>query len=835
MAEVRGARAEFSGRLLLKNTSLSFLGQALPILVAIVSIPQLIHRLGNDRFGVLMLAWMFLGYFNLFDFGLSRALTKSIAEKIDTDAEGEIPVQFWTVSISTALFGICGSLLMVAVSKWLAFDILKVPEGLEAETTNAFYVIAFALPFVITTACFRGVLEATQNFRIINRLQIPLGVLFYISPLLLSYFSISLPVVISALVVARAVGWLFYLIYALRHLPGKHEFKTNWTHLPALLKFGGWVTVANIPMPIIGYADRFIVGMLMSMTAVTYYSTPYEIVNKVTVIPAALLSVIFPAFASQLTTRPERTPLTYLRANKLLFIILFPVLITFVLMAPEGLSLWAGPDLSIHSFRILQILALAVFMNCFGVTPSALLDAMGLPKITAISHLIQLPIYIGALLVVIPRYGLEGAALIWVARNTIDTGTLYLFASRALPQIRVKNAEILLAMVPFAAIVAMAILFEPPLSVRVSVLVALALIFFPLVWLFVLSAADRKWVNRTLFAMFSPHRGVSFEKPVRNKVGIALASYKPKMDFFVRQLDSIRHQTFENWICVVSMDSDVELDDVRLAPFIGDERFIWLRNQGVSGVVGNFENAMSACIDRHVDMIAFSDQDDIWYPHKLQRLVAELRECRPMSLVHSDMHLFSSDSELDRSTALAKAWANEARVLEDYLPIHFFLRNTVTGASSLFDVELAKRSFPFPSIVEFHDHWLAIIAALYGEVRAVHEALYAYRQHGDNVVGFVRFEGVFYKPADMTWPQGTRKAALGWRKRRALYRALSERAKDDVELPSSYRLVFNSRVLGPVFFLLFSALYIVDDPALARAFLRNGMGGIWEPFQRREG
>jgi hypothetical protein len=342
------------------------------------------------------------------------------------------------------------------------------------------------------------------------------------------------------------------------------------------------------------------------------------------------------------------------------------------------------------------------------------------------------------------------------------------------------------------------------------------------------------WINRKLFAPLGARSAAFANARVRSTVGIALAAYKPEREFFLRQLESIQKQTFETWICVISMDSDIDQNESWLAPFVSDERFVWLRNRGRSGVVENFENAMSACMNRHVDMIAFSDQDDVWYPHKLQRLVTELRECRPMSLVHSDMHLFSEDRELSRVAALEKAWARERRGLGNCLPFHFFLRNTVTGASSLFDVELAQRSYPFPSVIEFHDHWLAIIAALCGEIRSVHEALYAYRQHGDNVVGSVRFEGVFHKPAEMTWLQGARKAVLGWRRRQALFKAASERVKPDVNLPIFYRLAFRSRVLGPVLFLLLSGRYIAGDPALARACLRNGVGGLLAAFQREE-
>jgi len=60
----------------------NLVGQGVPLILAVFTIPPLIKGLGIDRFGVLTLAWMVIGYFSLFDFGIGRALTKVVAEKL---------------------------------------------------------------------------------------------------------------------------------------------------------------------------------------------------------------------------------------------------------------------------------------------------------------------------------------------------------------------------------------------------------------------------------------------------------------------------------------------------------------------------------------------------------------------------------------------------------------------------------------------------------------------------------------------------------------------------------------------------------------------------------
>ena len=222
-------------------------------------------------------------------------------------------------------------------------------------------------------------------------------------------------------------------------------------------------------------------------------------------------------------------------------------------------------------------------------------------------------------------------------------------------------------------------------------------------------------------------------------------------------------------------------------------------------------------------MIAFSDQDDVWYPNKIERLVYELRKCPPYSLVHSNMHLFHRDHELQTPERLECGWEVEKRVVEGYLPIHFLCRNTVTGAACLFDVELAQLGRSIPEAADFHDHWFALLASAMGEVKAVYEPLYAYRQHNSNVVGVKRIDGFFYWPRDKTLREWFLMAKEKWERTVEIFQSLVETLPNG-SLPEIYWRVFSSRLAGGLFFLSISFLCVPDDPVLARTFLRNGVG-----------
>src|SRR5438128_217783 len=92
-----------SGRVLAKSASFNLLGQVAPVLVAFLAVPVLVSHLGVDRFGLLSLVWLVIGYFGLFDLGLSRALTQLVAEKLGANDENTTADAFTALALMLML------------------------------------------------------------------------------------------------------------------------------------------------------------------------------------------------------------------------------------------------------------------------------------------------------------------------------------------------------------------------------------------------------------------------------------------------------------------------------------------------------------------------------------------------------------------------------------------------------------------------------------------------------------------------------------------------------------------------------------------------------------
>ena len=416
---------EISGKLLAHNMLLNLIGQV-AIARQVVSVPFIIRGLGTDRFGLLSLAWVVLGYFAIFDLGLGRATTKFVAEALGKGEEKEIPRIAWTSVTVQALFGLLGSIVLIALTPLLVGRILNVPLELIGEATVMFYILAPSVPIVLISSSFQGILEAFQRFDLVNAVRIPSSMLTFLLPLFGLYCGFRLPGIVMLTLLARIGALLVYIMLDFRIMPQLRKYSGSLSLFPHLFSFGGWVTVTNIVSPILVYLDRFLIGSLLSLAAVAYYSAPYEIVTRLSIISTSLSVTLFPAFSSlEGVENKEKIGTIFARSVKYILLTLGPIILIVILFARDILGLWLGTEFYLESTIVLQVLALGVLINSLAHTPFALLQGVGRPDLPAKFHLFELLIYIGIAWLLVSKWGINGAAMAWTLRVTLDTFLLF--------------------------------------------------------------------------------------------------------------------------------------------------------------------------------------------------------------------------------------------------------------------------------------------------------------------------------------------------------------------------------------------------------------------------
>ena len=502
-------------RLIAKNSIFNLAGQVLPMAVGVLTIPYIVRGLGTAQYGILSIATMLLGYFNIFDLGLSRATVKFVAENLDPENIHKVPELIWTSLSLLVGLGIVGGALAALFVPVSVTHLFKMPAELAGEARIALFVLCASMPVMLGNNALRGVLEATQRFDLVNYVKVPSSVLFYLAAALAIPFGMHVAGIVSLLVAIRLISTLAYLFLCFRTIPdlGSH-FRVSRASLGPLATFGGWVMVTNITGPVFGYLERFMIASLLSVSMLTFYSAPYELVSKLLIFPMSVVPSLFPYFSYHGSRKSSEVSDVTSRTLKYLFLVLTPPAAVFIFFAKDIMHLWLGPQFALESTLVLQLTTLVFFLNAFAFVPFTSVQALGRPDLKAILDLAAIPVYSAAAWWLIKHQGINGAALAKLLLAAFDCGVLYIFASKLKafslrdcisgPLFRaILVSGGLLALVLGVASIHMKLLLAVPLIVLCFVCYAL------MFWILAVDAEDRTTIyglRQRAFAMLRGRR-----------------------------------------------------------------------------------------------------------------------------------------------------------------------------------------------------------------------------------------------------------------------------------------------------------------------------------------
>jgi len=470
----------------------------LPLLFAIVLIPPLIKGLGDERFGILTLAWIVIGYFSFFDFGIARSLTKIIAEKIGLNQSEEIPGIFWTSFFLIICISLIATIGLVLLNHYLVYHLFNISKDLQKEVLQAFYILALSIPVVTITAGLRGTLEAYQKFAAISIIRIILGVLTFLVPVLCLIFTTSLVWIVAFLTLTRIIIFFLYLIQCFKLVDNlKTKIKFDLSLVKPIIKLSSWMTVSNLAGPLIIYLDRFLIGILISAEAITYYATPYEVMTKLLLIPAAIIGVLFPAFSATYHSDRTFSEKLFNRGVKYSFVIIFPIVLLIMFFTPEGLNIWLGKNFVIESSFVLRILCVGVLVNSLAHLPFSLLQGIGRPDIVGKLQLFELPVFVSLLFIVTKNYGINGVAIVWLFRIIIDAVILFFISKRFL---NYKFDYLINVLIGFSIFALSFPFFIENLYARVISIIIFYTVFILIVWNYLLVDEEKNFISSKLKA-----------------------------------------------------------------------------------------------------------------------------------------------------------------------------------------------------------------------------------------------------------------------------------------------------------------------------------------------
>lgn len=216
------------------------------------------------------------------------------------------------------------------------------------------------------------------------------------------------------------------------------------------------------------------------------------------------------------------------------------------------------------------------------------------------------------------------------------------------------------------------------------------------------------------------------------QVDILLATYNGEK-YLQKQIDSILHQSYKNFKIYIRDDgsTDNTISIIKnychqfphIITFIEDDL-------GNLGVTQNFNELLKYSTAPY---IAFSDQDDIWLPHKIELSLNQLQkneiDKNDAVFVYSDMRIIDqTDHEMH-----ASFWKLASLHPKFFTFNRLLMQSIPHGCTILMNSAMKNLATPIPTQAILHDHWLSLVAVNFGKAIAIEDPLVLIRNHGENV------------------------------------------------------------------------------------------------------
>lgn len=213
-------------------------------------------------------------------------------------------------------------------------------------------------------------------------------------------------------------------------------------------------------------------------------------------------------------------------------------------------------------------------------------------------------------------------------------------------------------------------------------------------------------------------------------ISVVICTYNGEK-YLEEQLRSIMQQTYKNLEIIINDDCSKD-NTLLVAKNLQNEdsRIKIFKNENNLGFNKNFEKSLEYCTG---DVIALSDQDDIWELNKIE-IQFNLLTQTDSSLVYCNSQLIDIDGNDLNKNLFSQLHVNP---ITGDTQLGLIFDNCVSGNTMMFKKSILKMIYPIPEMI-FFDRWIAFVATYDSSIAVIKEPLVYYRQHGENVTDVLR-------------------------------------------------------------------------------------------------
>ncbi|MDO9271436.1 MAG: oligosaccharide flippase family protein [Rugosibacter sp.] len=411
---------------LLKQNILANLAGGIWIgLLTLIITPLQVNLLGMEAYGVLGFIAALQIMATVLDLGLSTTLTRELAGDTSSGHVASRPLLRTALTFYWGMAILIGLLLSVPAGQiataWFN------PNTLDAATLEkTLRVVAVFLALRWPVSLYSGVLAGAQRMVTLNLVKSSMTSLRLLGGILVLLAWRDLGIFVTWIACSALIEVLTYAVVCRRILPGM-DWRPGFS-LPALSAVWRFSLSMNA-LAILGMGitqlDRLLIGKMLPLADMGYYSLAYSAATSISLILTALSSALMPSLAAAYGANARSTLLSrYNSASRVMLFATGLVLFPLFFFGEDLLAIWVNPDAAAGAWYPLMLLACgfwlgAIYSNAYSMAIACRATSL----ILKVSLLSALPYALG-LYWSIGLWGIAGAAGAWVALNLVYVLTI---------------------------------------------------------------------------------------------------------------------------------------------------------------------------------------------------------------------------------------------------------------------------------------------------------------------------------------------------------------------------------------------------------------------------
>jgi O-antigen/teichoic acid export membrane protein len=326
------------------------------ILVGLCLSPFILHRLGDDAFGIWILVFSITDYYGLFDLGIRSSIIKYVAQYVVTDDYDRL-----TRLINTSLVSYCGLavvlLFLTGVGAGFVDSIFHIAPAFLLTARLLFLMVGAALALGFPLSVFSGVLQGLQKYPWLNIVQIVSNLLRALLIVIAlnrgcGLLTVALITVVLPLLVA---GVYVLIVRRLVPVPLGTQYVDGGA-FRQLINYGATTFVITVADRLRFQSDAVVIGIFLTARAITYFSIGSKLVDYANGVVDSMADTFMPMSSHfDATGDAGRMRELFISGNRACAMVIFPMCATLIILGKSIIEAWVGP-IYLSSYMILVLL-----------------------------------------------------------------------------------------------------------------------------------------------------------------------------------------------------------------------------------------------------------------------------------------------------------------------------------------------------------------------------------------------------------------------------------------------------------------------------------------------